>query len=208
VFGALSVSALWAAGRRAEAYVLRAEEQMVYTFTVREPSGAGRLRCVVREGILAMISRKEATIRTLHVNPLPGETAVAECQIDAIRADARLAFEFDDAYASGGWPGRILQSVDVDGREVSKHDLAATPWSGRIRVPLETVAGTRPATVVLRVAAGVPDAGSAWGIAGATAFRLTATHEAGGGGDDRIPTLRRAAASSPLTVGAWGPLRR
>jgi hypothetical protein len=175
VFGALSVSALLAAGRQAEAYVLRAEEQMVYTFTVQEASGAGRLRCVVREGLLAMLSRRQATIRTLRVDPRPGENAVAECRIDATRDDAQLVFEFDDGYTSGGWPGRILQSVHVDGREVSRHDLAATPWSGRIRVPLEKVAGIRPATVVLRVAAGNPEAGHAWGIAGATAFRLTAT---------------------------------
>ena len=143
-----------------------------------------------------MLTRGEATIRTLHVDPRPGEAAVAECQIDAIRGDARLAFEFDDTYASGGWPGRIVQSVQVDGREVSNHDLAATAWSGRIRVPLENAAGTPPAQVVLRVAAGDPDAGFAWGIAGATPFRLTAT------------TLRRAAASPPLTVAAWHPLPR
>jgi hypothetical protein len=192
VLGTLSVSALLVAGRRAEAYVVRAEEQLVYTFTVQDRSRAGRLRCVVREGLLTMVRRGEATIRTLHVDPMPGETAVAECQVDAMKDEARLAFEFDDTYASGGWPDRMRQSVEVDGREVSTHDLAAMPWSGRIRIPLDDEAGNRSTRVVLRVAAGQPDAGYGWGIAAATAFRLTATY-------DRRP---------PVTVGMSSPLRR
>jgi hypothetical protein len=213
VLGTVTLAALLVAGRRAEAYIVRAEEQLVYTFIVQDPSRAGRLRCVVREGLLTMVRRGEATIRTLHLDPMPGETAIAECQIDAMKEDARLAFEFDDTYASGGWPGRMRQSVEVDGREVSTHDLAATPWSGRIRIPLEDEAGNRSAKVVLKVAAGHPDAGYGWGIAGATAFRLTATY------DRRRPPAevmagsppsirRRAAASPPLTVGMLGPLRR
>jgi len=188
--GAFVASALVLAGRRAEAYVLASEEQLVYTFTIQEPSRAGQLTCVVRQGVLARVRRGDATIRTLHIDPAAGETATAECRIDARRDDARLSFEFDDEYPAGGWPGRILQVVEVDGREVATHDLAASPGSGRIRIPLETKAGTRPAKVVLTVTAGRPDAGFGWGIAGATPFRLIATYDA---------------LNAPSTVEAWRP---
>jgi hypothetical protein len=211
VVGALSVTALLAAGKRAEAYVVGAEEQLVYTFIVQDPSRAGRLRCVVREGILTRVSRGEATIRTLHIDPRPGETAIAECEIEAMRDGVRLAFEFDDAYSSGGWPGRMRQSVEVDGREVAKHDLAASPWSGRIRIPLENEGGERSARVVLRVAAESPDAGFGWGIAGATPFRLTAMRDDQGRAAEAAapPSPRRpAAAKPPLTAGLLAPIRR
>ncbi|HET6900449.1 MAG TPA: hypothetical protein VFK70_19005 [Vicinamibacteria bacterium] len=192
VIATFVVSALVLGGRRAEAYVLASEEQLVYAFTIQEPSRAGRLRCVVRRGVLARVGRGDATIRTLHVDPAAGETATAECEIESQRDDARLSFEFDDDYPAGGWPGRILQSVEVDGREATKHDLAASPGSERIRIPLETEAGTRPTKVMLTVTAGNPDAGFGWGIAGATPFRLSATYDRQG------PAAEVRAASQPF----------
>jgi len=172
VLGAASVSALRFAGERAEAYLLREEEQLAYRFELLAPSGSGTLGCVVDQGILVNVSPREATMRTLHVDPAPGETAVADCRATPLEKGVELVFEFDDPYADGGLPGRFVQSVAVEGREVLDHDLAAAPGSGPVRVPLGRVTPGRSVSVRLRVQAVSPDPDWSWGIAAATPFRL------------------------------------
>jgi hypothetical protein len=174
--GGVAVVLLAWAGASAEAYLLSHEDQRVYRFTVREPKGPARLRCVLGEGLLAYITWGEATIRPLHVEPAPGERAVARCAVET-RRTARLAFEYEDAYGLGNLPGRVIQSVEVDGLAAERHDIAAEAWTGWRQVPLGVMQPGEVRNVVLAVTAAAPDRGWAWGLAAATRFRVASLAE-------------------------------
>jgi hypothetical protein len=171
VFGSACFAVLLWTSRRAEAYVLAHEEQLVYRFTLIEPVGHSALHCVVGEGLLSLLTRGQASVRPLHLDPRPGERVVADCRVQSPFSTS-LEFEFEDPYPGGGLPGRILQSVSVDGVEVVRHDMAEEPGASWIRVPLGKLAPGEQRHISLTVAAVAPDPGWNWGLAANTAFRL------------------------------------
>jgi hypothetical protein len=204
--GVIAAVGLRTAGQRAEAYLLRHVEQPLYRFELLATSVAAKLSCVVRKGILVDVTERDATIRTLHIDPDPGEAAVAECRAISLQGTQPLVFEFDDSYGPGSLPGRILVSVHVQGREVLTHDLAAVSGSGSHQVSLGLSPPGASTSVELRVKAESPDHGWAWGIASATRFRLARAKElhSGGGGSDLAVRPPQHPDSSPA-VGAWHP---
>jgi len=170
--GLASASLLFWAGERAEAYVLRHEEQLDYRFPLRSESGGASMRCEVREGVLTVLKPTLASMRPLHIDPEPGESARAECAIKTYASRSDLAIEVSDGYSPGGLPGRFVQAVRVDGNNVWSHDLAAQAGGGWTRVPLGPLTRGVTKSVVVSVTAVAPERGWSWGIAASTSFRL------------------------------------
>ncbi|HEX2643426.1 MAG TPA: hypothetical protein VHU81_10560, partial [Thermoanaerobaculia bacterium] len=77
-------------------------------------------------------------------------------------------------YEPGGQARQMFQRVEIDGREVWRHDLAATPGTGWQAAPAGPIGGGEERRVVIEVAAGTPDPTLDWGPAAATRFRLGA----------------------------------
>ena len=118
-------------------------------------------------GRLVSIVAGVATLEPFHRDPAPGEIAAADCALNAGGASP-LRLRLQDGYAPGGLPGRMLQRVLVDGREVLVHDLAAEPGEGWMEIPLGP-----GRTVRIEIVAVHPDPGAAWGKAASTRFQLT-----------------------------------
>jgi hypothetical protein len=158
-------------GGRAEAYVLAHDEQLTYRFTVGDRVRLPRLKCAMSRGLLSL-AEGVPTIRTLRPDPAPGDEAVAECRLEGGGAATPAALEVLDQYGAGGSPGRMLQLVTVDGREVLRHDIAAEAENGWKRIPLMNDRGQPATDVTVRVLAVQPEPGWQWGFAASTTFRL------------------------------------
>src|SRR6185295_12800625 len=136
--------------------------QRTYRF-VLTPSGGGTFDCAIGQGrLLALMPGREATLATLHPEPAPGETATAVCTSTGAAASTPLAIQLYDPYAPGGQPGRILQSVRIDGVEVFRHDPAAAPGTGWFSVPLGPLSAGKVKTVAVQLQAVQPDPGLSW----------------------------------------------
>jgi hypothetical protein len=159
-------------GSQAETYVLAHEEQLTYRFTVWDRIHPPRLKCTMSNGLLNIAVGGVPTIRTLRADPAPGEAAAAECRLDGGDGASPVALELLDSYEKGGSPGRMVQLVTVDGKEVLSHDIAAEAGTGWKRVPLVNDRGQPATDVTVRVQAVQPEPGSRWGIAASTTFRL------------------------------------
>jgi hypothetical protein len=137
------------------------------------------LDCVMERGRLVGVSETGAAIQTFHAEPAPGEMAAAECVVTAPDPLPPLAIRLFDPYDPGGSPGRMVQRVVVDGREVLAHDVAGEPGSGWSEVPLGKAGpGTRK-RVVIEVAAVRPDPGISWGWTATTRFELARAQREG-----------------------------
>jgi hypothetical protein len=147
------------------------DEQRTYRFALRSYEHRGVLDCVVRQGRLTALGDTEAALETLRGNPAPGEKAVADCTLVQDGPPAALAVEVLDGYAPGGLPGRMLQRIEIDGREALRHDLAAAPGTGWVGAPVQGAPSGR--RVRVEVAAVQPDPGSGWGWAASTRFRVS-----------------------------------
>jgi hypothetical protein len=160
---ALVLGARAAAGK-AEAWVLDNEEQLTYRFTLRDPGRAAQLSCVVREGLVALLWMHNArvAIRLLHVEPRPGESVAAECEAQVSRPTT-VDVGVGDTYVEGGFPGRLVQTVTVDGEERLRRDVAAEAGRTRGLVPLGAMQRGERRQVVVRMTARHPDAGFRWG---------------------------------------------
>jgi hypothetical protein len=77
-----------------------------------------------------------------------------------------------DSYEPGGMPRQMIQRVEIDGREVLRHDLAAEPGTGWLKAAAGPVGGGVERRVVVEVAAGAPDPTVDWGPAAGTKIRL------------------------------------
>jgi len=88
------------------------------------------------------------------------------------RLEPPLALRIEDPFATGSLPGRILERVSIDGREVFSHDLAAEPGAGWLEVPLTRAGFPAPSRVSFEIRAIAPDPGWAWGAASAASFEL------------------------------------
>ena len=122
------------------------------------------------------LSANQATIAPLHVDPAPGETATASCELTGT-ATVPLALRLRDAYAPGDLPNRIRQRVEIDGVEVLDRDLAAAPEDGWLSLPLGTNPPGSTRKILIQVTAVRPDPGAAWGRAAATPFELATAEE-------------------------------
>jgi hypothetical protein len=171
---AVLLAALLPASEAAVRWVERHEHdiQRTYRFTLRAPGGLAALACVVDRGWVSALAGNEARLELARRDPLPGDVARASCAVQSSPGVTAVLGVLDD-YAGGGHPNRIVQRVEVDGREALRHDLAATAGSGWMEVPLE-LEGTSARAVTVQVAADRPDQGPAWGWAGRTTFRIEA----------------------------------
>jgi hypothetical protein len=91
-----------------------------------------------------------------------------ECRVAGGQDAGEGALQVQDTYALSPLPGRILQSVLVDGREVLRHDIGAEPGTGWATVTIPAEARW----VVVRVLAIRPDPGALWGLAAVTPIRV------------------------------------
>ncbi len=103
---------------------------------------------------------------------VPGEAARVTCVLPEGRPELPLGLRIEDPYAPGSLPGRVLEKVSIDGREVFSHDIAAAPGAGWIEVPLTRAGLPAPSRVSFEILAVAPDAGGAWGAASAASFEL------------------------------------
>jgi hypothetical protein len=156
-------------GHRAERYVIENEEQLTYRFWVWSEPPIPPLRCTMASGLL-QADGGPPTIRLLRPDPAPGDEATVECVLQGVPPP--IALEVLDSYGRHGLPGRIVQSVSVDGREVLRHDIGAEPGWGWVRVPLAGGGGRAPRTIVVRVLAVKPERGWDWGLSARATFRL------------------------------------
>lgn len=146
-------------------------EQLHYRFVLLAPDGSGSLTCEVANGKLLVLEPASFVLQPMERDPRPGEAASARCRLDAVGPGVAV-LEVEDAYPAGGLPGRMLQRVDIDGREVWRHDLAADAWQGSSRVPLGSPPGPAGRSVVLRLVAIAPELDAAWGWAAASRVSL------------------------------------
>ncbi len=165
----------WSAPRIAAAVQRRdTDGQRTYRFFLQPSDGGADLNCVMNRGLLMTLAPgQRATMRTMLRDPAPGDTATADCQLTGSGAQRPLTLQVLDPYAPGGFPDRLLQRVEVDGREVFSHDIARDPGSGWADVPLGEVGAGTNKKVVIEVRAVRPDAGPGWGDAARTTFQLS-----------------------------------
>jgi hypothetical protein len=163
--GVVLVLAVRLAAQKAEAWVLGNEEQLTYRFTLRDPDRVARLDCVVGEGMVSLLWRQQAkaAIRLLHAEPRPGESVTADCTAQVSRP-AQVEVRVGDAYLDGGLPGRLVQSVAVDGQVRRERDVAAEPGRDSAGVILGTLQPGERRRVVVRMTAARPDPGWRWGL--------------------------------------------
>jgi len=135
------------------------DSQRLYRFPLESAD------CTVASGRLVSLVAGVATLEPFDRDPASGEVAAADCALPGVSPPLRLRLL--DGYDPGGLPGRMLQRVLVDGREVLVHDLAAEPGGGWMDVPLGAARAVR-----IEIVAVHPEPGSAWGKAASTQFKL------------------------------------
>ena len=144
-----------------------------YRFSLSPFPGLPRiLDCKVERGRLVDPSETGATLETFGANPSPGEKAVADCLFRATAPALPLVLRLRDPYDPGGSPERMVQRVEVDGREVLFHDIAAEPGSGWTEIPLGSPGPGRRTAIRIELVAVHPDRAIPWGQASSTAFEL------------------------------------
>lgn len=177
--GAAAGCILWI-GPRAIARVRArdVEPPRTYRFSLSPFPGEPRaLDCTIERGRLINWSEAQATLETFDANPSPGEKAVADCVFRASAPPSPLVIRLLDPYAPGGLPGRMVQRVVVDGREILVHDVAAEPGSGWTEIPLGKLDPGRRTAITIELVAVHPDPGTSWGWAAATSFEIAHDQE-------------------------------
>jgi hypothetical protein len=142
-----------------------------YRFPLAVP-GAQPVWCAMDSGRLSGLEWQVATIETFAADPAPGDRARVVCTLPALGPGESLELRIEDAYSAGGLPGRMVERVEVDGREVLRHDIAAEPGSGWRNVPLASAADTRGRKVTIEILAVAPDRGWNWGRAAPARFEF------------------------------------
>jgi hypothetical protein len=150
--------------------------QRGYHFVLETPGHDATMTCEMHHGFLsALTGSASVTVRTMHIDPPPGESATAECEVTGSGKPGSLVVQVLDPYARGGFPDRMMQRVEVDGVEVFAHDIAKEPGSGWADIPLNKRGAGDKHRVIVEVKAIRPDIGPAWGAAAETQFRLKRT---------------------------------
>jgi hypothetical protein len=128
-------------------------------------AGGGFAECRVESGRLASLEWTRARLALASQSPPPGEAARLTCDLPPAHAALRLRLE--DAYAPAGFPGRVVERVEADGRELLSHDIGGPEGATWLEVPL---GDARSVTIEIRAVN--PDPGWAWGAASAAAFEI------------------------------------
>lgn len=154
------------------------DQQRTYRFPINVADHGAELNCVVNQGLLVSLnlareSTQTAAIRTIEVDPAPGASASAVCDLTGTGKPRPLVLDVLDPYAPGGLPDRMLQRVEIDDVEVYSHDVAKDPGSGWAKIPLGDVGEGTKRKVVIEVKAIRPDPGPGWGTAAVTTFQLS-----------------------------------
>ncbi len=143
-----------------------------YRFSLAIEGGPGRVDCAVDAGRLSELDSRRAVIETFSPDPAPGDRARAVCTLPEIPPDGRLVLRFEDAYGAGGLPGRMVQSVAIDGRETLRHDVANAAFAGWIEASVADGASAAGRRVTFEVRAIEPERGWRWGVAARSAFEF------------------------------------
>jgi hypothetical protein len=158
------------------------------------PNQDTELNCTVNQGELeALWPGSSATLRTLQLNPAPGDKVVAVCQLTGVGDPQPVTLQVLDPYAPGGLGGRMMQRVEVDGVEVFSQDIAQQPGSGWANIPLGNVGTGTNKKVVIEVKAINPEPNAEWAYNSRTEFRLARSPSA-----FHLATGRPATQSSTL----------
>ncbi len=149
-------------------------EQFTYRFVLKSPKGRVDMACVVERGrATAADAPRTASLQLLKVSPSPGDVAAANCELTSSEALPKsMILRVSDNYAPGGFPGRVLQSVYLDGKVLYVHDIGQDPGSGWSDVSLGTVMPGTKRSVRVQIEAIHPDAGWAWGNASLTELQI------------------------------------
>jgi hypothetical protein len=153
--------------------------QRTYRF-VLEPWGTENrniaLSCVVDRGALLSLGWPlatndiwSATIRTLRLNPAPGEKAVTECELTGTAEPRPMTLQILNSKFSGAPPAHMIQRVELDGVEIFQDIL--TPGNEWINIPLGMVGAGTKRKIVIEVKALQPAPGAETGEAVVTEFR-------------------------------------
>jgi hypothetical protein len=159
-------------------------EQRVYRFPLQTQDRAATLSCRVERGRLMLLEQSRVLLQPFPRDPAPGELTEAACRLEA-RSAAKVVLLVRDGYATGGVPDRMVQRVEVDGREVWSHDIGSEAWEGWQEVDLGETRPGQGRAVRIQIAAVRPDPGAAWGWAAATEIqvlggKIAESGEAGG----------------------------
>ncbi len=111
------------------------------------------------------------TFAVEHPDPAPGESAELRCRLSPIGKGGNIALEVEDSYAPGGFQDRMFQVVQLDGKEVRRHDIGAEAWAGWWRQAIPVGQGSSQ-DVRVRIESLRPDKGPGWGNAAKTAVRF------------------------------------
>jgi hypothetical protein len=151
---------------------LDVEEQRTYRFAITSFEHPGVLRCTIREGRPTAIGTTEVVMQTLRDYPAPGDRAAAECTLTQPGPPIPLAVRVLDSHEPGGAPGRMIQRVEIDGRELVSHDVAAEPGTSWQEAPAGLVGPGREKKVLIEVLAGNPESYALWGPAASARIRI------------------------------------
>lgn len=135
-------------------------------------AGEGWTSCRIDSGILAAFEASRATIAIRNPDPSPGDFARAVCSIPRLTAGETIVLRLEDSYERGGLPDRIVERVEMQGREVFRHDIAKDPGAGWMEIPLPMPGGDAAREVSIEVLAVSPDPGWEWGRVAAASFEF------------------------------------
>jgi len=128
--------------------------------------------CDMDAGRLVMLDWPQATVSTFAADPAPGDRARAVCTLPPLPAGESLALRLEDRYARGGLPGRMIERVAIEGREVLRHDMAAEPFAGWLEVPVAEDRDPPGRRVTIEILAQAPEHGWRWGTATTARFEF------------------------------------
>lgn len=142
-----------------------------YQFPLAVAGVPRRIWCNMTSGRLALLGWGDATVEIFSKNPTPGERASVLCRVPPLDPGWALLLRLEDLYPKGGLPGRVVDRVEVDGREALRHDIGAEPFAGWLETPVTPAAG-RPTRVRIEILAVRPDPGWSWGAASRARFEF------------------------------------
>jgi hypothetical protein len=128
--------------------------------------------CDMDAGRLVVLDWPQATVSMFAADPAPGDRVRAVCTLPPIPADESILLRLEDRYSRGGWPGRVIERVAIDGREVLRHDMAAEPFAGWLEVPVAEDRDPPGRRVTIEILAEAPEPGWRWGALTTSRFEF------------------------------------
>ncbi|MGE5278550.1 MAG: hypothetical protein ACM3SU_16285, partial [Acidobacteriota bacterium] len=148
------------------------DDARAYRFPLQVPGLRGLVWCDMDSGRLTVLDWERATLQIRAADPAPGDRARAVCTLPTLSAGEALVVRLEDRYSPGGRPGRVLERVRIDGREILSHDVAAEPFAGWLEVPVSKAGDAPGRTVTIEILAVAPEPGWEWGRTAVAAFEF------------------------------------